>query len=260
MTRGQLLVQKRREKGLTRSDLAKIFDVSEEKVARWEAGELPDSEYLLRLADVLGISVEDILREDAETSPEESAQAASSEACKEALEVQAASSEDAAPGVPTDDAGNDAPVGRTVRRGGADAPSGANGYSPLERKVGYAILAIFAVFFLVAAAVKIAGYVTRPRELTEENYREYLEIEIVPETSYNPEAYIVRVTALADISDLSLTLSLVFPIIALNEEVTRTVSFSGDLSEGEQREEQVALPGISLGARWESFSVSGGLR
>ena len=56
------LAQKRRELGLTPAQLAQAVGAAEEEVARWEAGELPDSRYLLPLAEVLGVEVEEILR------------------------------------------------------------------------------------------------------------------------------------------------------------------------------------------------------
>ena len=56
------LAQKRREKALTRAQLAARVGASEADVARWEAGELPDSRCLLPLAEALGVAVEDILR------------------------------------------------------------------------------------------------------------------------------------------------------------------------------------------------------
>ena len=56
------LAQKRREKALTRAQLSARVGASEADVARWEAGELPDSRCLLPLAEALGVAVEDILR------------------------------------------------------------------------------------------------------------------------------------------------------------------------------------------------------
>ena len=56
------LAQKRGEKALTRAQLAARVGASEADVARWEAGELPDSRCLLPLAEALGVEVEDILR------------------------------------------------------------------------------------------------------------------------------------------------------------------------------------------------------
>lgn len=56
------LAQKRGEKALTRAQLAARVGASEADIARWEAGELPDSRCLLPLAEALGVAVEDILR------------------------------------------------------------------------------------------------------------------------------------------------------------------------------------------------------
>lgn len=62
MKRGELLSDKRIEKGFSVSALAQELGVPAEEVERWEAGELPDSEHLLALSGLLEISVEDILR------------------------------------------------------------------------------------------------------------------------------------------------------------------------------------------------------
>lgn len=62
MKRGELLSDKRIEKGFSVSALAQELGVPAEEVERWEAGELPDSEHLLALSELLEISVEDILR------------------------------------------------------------------------------------------------------------------------------------------------------------------------------------------------------
>ena len=61
MKRGEILTQKRKEKGLSVADLAKELNVSEWKIERWEEGELPDSEHLIGISEALDISVEDIL-------------------------------------------------------------------------------------------------------------------------------------------------------------------------------------------------------
>ena len=62
MKRGELLSDKRIEKGFSVSALAQELGVPAEEVERWEAGELPDSEHLLALSGLLDIPVEDILR------------------------------------------------------------------------------------------------------------------------------------------------------------------------------------------------------
>ena len=70
MKRGELLSDQRIKKGLSVSALAQTLGVSEAEIERWEAGELPGSEYLLRLSELLEIPVEDILRGgDAQESP-----------------------------------------------------------------------------------------------------------------------------------------------------------------------------------------------
>ncbi|HIZ08849.1 MAG TPA: helix-turn-helix domain-containing protein [Candidatus Borkfalkia avicola] len=60
---GDLLENKRREKGLFVQEVAQKLGVSVDEVLRWEAGELPDSAYLLQLSALLDVSVEEILRD-----------------------------------------------------------------------------------------------------------------------------------------------------------------------------------------------------
>lgn len=62
MKRGELLSDKRIEKGFSVSVLAQKLGVAETDVERWEAGELPDSKHLLALSALLDIPVEDILQ------------------------------------------------------------------------------------------------------------------------------------------------------------------------------------------------------
>lgn len=62
MKRGELIATKRKEKGLSVPDLAQKLNISEEDIELWEIGELPESEYLLPLSSLLGVSVEEIFR------------------------------------------------------------------------------------------------------------------------------------------------------------------------------------------------------
>lgn len=62
-----IISNRRKELGLTQQQLAEKLNVTDKVVSKWETGRcLPDTSMLLQLADVLGISVNDLLNENAE--------------------------------------------------------------------------------------------------------------------------------------------------------------------------------------------------
>ncbi len=61
------LVQMRKLKGMTQEDLAEKIGVSRQALAKWEAGEtLPDLEKSKLLADVLGVSLDELANHEPE--------------------------------------------------------------------------------------------------------------------------------------------------------------------------------------------------
>ena len=70
---GAFVSQLRREKGLTQRQLAEALHISDKAVSKWETGvSIPDVGLLLPLAEVLGVSVTELLlcRRDAAPDPE----------------------------------------------------------------------------------------------------------------------------------------------------------------------------------------------
>jgi transcriptional regulator with XRE-family HTH domain len=62
----------RESKGWTQGQLAAEMGVHRETVARWEAGSRePDFDTLRKLSTLLEVTVDDLLREDAEQAPAE---------------------------------------------------------------------------------------------------------------------------------------------------------------------------------------------
>ena len=58
-----LLYELRKEKGLTQSELAEKLGITNKAVSKWETGEaMPDTAQLLPLAEILGVSVDELLR------------------------------------------------------------------------------------------------------------------------------------------------------------------------------------------------------
>lgn len=67
MTIGEKIKTKRMELNLTQEALAKELNVSRPAVSSWEVGRnYPDLEMIVRISDVLSISLDDLLREDQE--------------------------------------------------------------------------------------------------------------------------------------------------------------------------------------------------
>lgn len=62
VTMGELISKLRKEKGMTQKDLADKMNVTDKAVSKWERNlSCPDINSLPALADVLGISVEELL-------------------------------------------------------------------------------------------------------------------------------------------------------------------------------------------------------
>jgi transcriptional regulator with XRE-family HTH domain len=60
------LFQMRREKGFSQENLAEMLNVSRQSVSKWEAGmAMPEIDKLISIADIFGVSIDHLLREDA---------------------------------------------------------------------------------------------------------------------------------------------------------------------------------------------------
>ena len=70
MTIGKRIAALRREKGLKQDDLARMLEVSPQAVSKWENDQTcPDISLLPKLAQILGVSVDELLSGKQETSP-----------------------------------------------------------------------------------------------------------------------------------------------------------------------------------------------
>lgn len=64
-TFGERVSECRKKKGMTQKQLAELLHVSDSSISRWESNEgYPDISLLVPLADVLGVSVDQLLREN----------------------------------------------------------------------------------------------------------------------------------------------------------------------------------------------------
>lgn len=59
---GSLIVERRKEKGYTQKELAERFFLSDKAISKWETGvSIPDTTMLIPLADLLGVTVTELL-------------------------------------------------------------------------------------------------------------------------------------------------------------------------------------------------------
>lgn len=254
------LAQKRRELGLTPAQLAQAVGAAEEEVARWEAGELPDSRYLLPLAEVLGVEVEEILRAATEkphgaSSAAESAGAApASAAPPEEISGKVPAEEETCAAVGTE-AEQRAVSPQQLRADGTpdwlssmQPPDGERGHGrprgdaepdirerrPVKEKLstpvngfthGERVFGYIVCLLVVAAAVFV--FVQRfvvGVELDQDNYARFLDIDVDGWTDVT-----ITVTSSADIEDFSTVLEVEFYSGAQwDDKVRRTLTLSED--------------------------------
>ena len=268
MNTGDYLSTKRAEKGLSVSVLAEKLNISEEEVRKWEDGELPDSEHLIALSALLGVSVEDILRGgDAHRDEESERQEPVNSSHSEDLQTSQAEFDEPAISEDITYRGNEcgsSQSGNYIISDGAISPSGRNGYSSAERKFGYIVFAAFIAIIIFISFMRFFNWATRPRELTVDNYKNYIEIAITPARSFNPDEYIVSVTPNARITDFRMTLEVDFRIFDYSSgtgfiEFSETVTISGNPEEQETIEQSVRIDEIAFEEGYKVISVSGGL-
>ena len=59
---GEIISTLRREKGMTQKELAHMLNITDKAVSKWERDiSCPDTQIIPRLADILGISVEELM-------------------------------------------------------------------------------------------------------------------------------------------------------------------------------------------------------
>ena len=59
---GEFIYQKRKQKGLTQEEMGRLLGVTNKAISKWEVGEtLPDITMLKPLADLLGVTVDELL-------------------------------------------------------------------------------------------------------------------------------------------------------------------------------------------------------
>lgn len=72
MTLAEKLLSLRMEKGLSQEDLAEQIGVSRQSVSKWETGQsVPDLDKIIKLADLFGVTVDELVREGERPRPPE---------------------------------------------------------------------------------------------------------------------------------------------------------------------------------------------
>lgn len=72
MTLSEKLLALRTEKGLSQEDLAEKLEVSRQSVSKWETAQsTPDLDKIIRLADLFGVTVDELVREGERPQPPE---------------------------------------------------------------------------------------------------------------------------------------------------------------------------------------------
>lgn len=72
-------------------------------------------------------------------------------------------------------------LGKTDWEKVIEPPSGENGFSDGERRFGIVVCVIFILIVIIMQGMNLGKYINRERELTLENYREYIEVSVHPE-------------------------------------------------------------------------------
>lgn len=71
MTLAEKILQLRTAQNLSQGDLAERLEVSRQSVSKWETGQsVPDLDKIIKLADLFGVSVDQLVREEARSEPE----------------------------------------------------------------------------------------------------------------------------------------------------------------------------------------------
>lgn len=258
---GNFIKFKRQELGLTVEQFGAEVGVQRFLVDKWEEGEVPETQYLIAISKVLQTSVDELLK-GLEPIVEETPEQIEN---PEPVTVEATPQEEKGyyetlnEKIATTDYANYESV----------EPKNENGFSDGERKFGFILCAFMIALIIFINVTNVVTFLTRPRELTVENCKQYLEIDAVSEqNSVNTVEYEIQLKRKKntyDIHDLSMTVEVTFELMIsaayYEETLTRQVTFSDDLlKEGEVLTVRVSLPHV---AYWERgikiLSVSGGM-
>ena len=70
MTLSEKIVKLRTGRRMSQGDLAEALEVSRQSVSKWETGQsVPDLDRIIRLADLFGVSVDELVRDGEQPEP-----------------------------------------------------------------------------------------------------------------------------------------------------------------------------------------------
>ena len=260
---GNFIKVKRREQGFTCEQFAAKIGVQRFLIENWENGEIPETQYLIAIANVLQTSVDELLKGlDEPVEEKEQEVTAVQPSQKERVESNKPENKGYYEALNEKIAKTDYGNYETVE------PHGANGYSDGERKFGFVLCSIMIALVILINVTNVFTFLTRPRELTIENCKQFIEIDAVSQSSVNTSEYEIRLTRKKntyDIYDLSITVEVTFELMLsvpyYEKTIKRQVSFTDSLlKDGETLTAHVSLPYVAyLDRGIKILSVSGGM-
>lgn len=124
-------------------------------------------------------------------------------------------------------------------------PSGSNGFGNTERKFGYVLCCVFLGILTFFYAFGFFAWLTRERELTVENYREYFTVEVSSTTNANWDSFLVTVKPNEKmkytIFDLSVVVEISFENMIYGENVKQVRLSSEKFKKGDMIETVVEM-------------------
>ncbi len=244
---GNFIRLKRQELGLTIEQFCAEVGVQRFLLERWENGEAPETQYLIAISKVLQTSVDELLK-GLDTPVEE-----------ETLEKIEPNSVVVAEAKPQEEKGYYESLNEQIAKTDYShyesvEPKSENGFSDGERKFGFILCAFMIALIIFINVSNAFTFLSRPRELTVENCKQFLEIRVSAENSVNEGKFEVRLTRKKksyDVKNLQLTVQIEFsralnvPYPGGNEIETRQVRFSDDcFTENESQTATVILPSV----------------
>ena len=305
----EFIRNKRESLGITQAELAEKVGVFESEVRMWERGLLPDSKYLLKLAEALQVETDEILRGEEETAenvaektPEQDVRSVGQDPApgmQSDLQEVHSDKPETPFGLPSDETENgikDTPtyVGENAQseesaktplqepliEQGAESensddedsisdydflieePLMRNGFTKQERILGYVAGAVFILIVLLNIISSIVGYVGRDRELTMENYKQYIELDSEPIGNFNIDTIEITVTFKEHVTDFKLSIAVTLSAMLGSNDYVTDISFSKkDCEAGAVLSRQITFEYYEYSpfARIKVNSVSGGL-
>ena len=305
----EFIRNKRESLGITQAELAEKVGVFESEVRMWERGMLPDSKYLLKLAEALQVETDEILRGEeelaenvAEKTPEQDVRLVGQDpvpGMQSDLQEVHSDKPETPFGLPSDEAENGIkdtptyagenaqseesakpPLQEPLIEQGAESensddddsisdydflieePLMRNGFTKQERILGYVAGAVFILIVLLNIISSIVGYVGRDRELTMENYKQYIELDSEPIGNFNIDTIEITVTFKEHVTDFKLSITVTLSAMLGSNDYVTDISFSKkDCEAGAVLSRQITFEYYEYSpfARIKVNSVSGGL-